>query len=354
MTRSPRRGGHRAGAAALCAAAVLFVGCTGSDPTEDADGSPSPSATVPVPGGAEELQESFERVVDRVLPSVVQITTGEGLGSGVVYDDEGHIVTNAHVVGDAERLRVTLATGRDDQPAELVASYPAEDLAVVRLTDPPANLRPATFGESGEVEVGQIVLAMGNPLGLSSSVTEGIVSAVGRSISEGSAETTIGNLIQTSAPINPGNSGGALVDLSGRVVGVPTLAARSPGGDGSTAPGLGFAIPSDTVRHLADQMIERGEVVDSDEAALEATVRTVLGDDFRPAGVAVVEPENGGAADDAGLRAGDVITEVGGADTPDTTALAEVLASHEPGDEVEVVYRRGGEERTVTVTLGER
>ncbi|MFP8964757.1 S1C family serine protease [Streptomyces nanhaiensis] len=354
MTRSPLRGGHRTGAAALCAAAVLLAGCTGSDSSGGAGASPSPSATVPVPATAEDLQESFQQVVDQVLPSVVQVTTGEGLGSGVVYDGEGHIVTNAHVVGDAERFRITMATGRDELDAELVASYPEEDLAVVRLTDPPGNLRPATFGDSGELDVGQIVLAMGNPLGLSSSVTEGIVSATGRSISEGSAETTIGNLIQTSAPINPGNSGGALVDLSGRVIGVPTLAARAPDGGGGTAPGLGFAIPSDTVRHLADQMIEHGEVVDSDEAAIEATVRTVLDDDYRPAGVAIVETEDGGAADEAGLRAGDVIVGLGGEEIPDTTALAKELASHEPGDEVRAVYRRDGEERTATITLGER
>jgi S1-C subfamily serine protease len=354
MTRSPRRGGRRAGAAALCAAAVLFTGCTGSGSSDGAGASPSPSATVPVPGAVDDLQESFQEVVDRVLPSVVQVTTNEGLGSGVIYDGEGHIVTNAHVVGDAERFRITMATGRDELDAELVASYPEEDLAVVKLTDPPRNLRPATFGESDEVDVGQIVLAMGNPLGLSSSVTEGIISATGRAISEGSAEATIGNLIQTSAPINPGNSGGALVDLSGRVIGVPTLAARTPDGNGGAAPGLGFAIPSDTVRHLADQMIEHGEVVDSDEAAIEATVRTVLDEDYRPAGVAVVETEEGGAADAAGLRAGDVITELDGRETPDTTALAEALASREPGDEVKAVYRRGGEERTVTITLGER
>ncbi|MEE1942503.1 trypsin-like peptidase domain-containing protein [Streptomyces sp. TRM 70361] len=352
MSSSRGRGGLRAGAAALCAAAVLFTGCTGGGSDEDSGSSPSPSASVPVPGEADALQDAFQDVVDQVLPSVVQVTTGQGLGSGVVYDEEGHIVTNAHVVGDAERFRVTLATGRDDLAAELVASYPDEDLAVVKLTDPPGNLRPATFGKSSEVDVGQIVLAMGNPLGLSSSVTEGIVSATGRSLSEGSAEATLGNLIQTSAPINPGNSGGALVDLSGRVIGVPTLAAGEQGG--GTAPGLGFAIPSDTVRHLADQMIEHGEVRDSDEAALEATVRTVLGDDYRPAGVAVVEVEDGGAADEAGLREGDVITAVGGTDTPQVTALAQALASREPGDEVEVTYRRGGDERTVTVTLGER
>lgn len=353
MTRSPGHGSRRARAAALCAAAALFAGCTGSGSPGGSEERASPGGTVAVPESAGDLQESFQRVVDRVLPSVVQITTAEGLGSGVVYDEEGHIVTNAHVVGDAERLRVTLATGHRDQAAELVARHPDEDLAVVRLTDPPDTLRPAAFGDSGGVEVGQIVLAMGNPLGLSSSVTEGIVSATGRSLAEGPG-TAIGDLIQTSAPINPGNSGGALVDLSGRVIGIPTLAARSPGGDGGAAPGLGFAIPSDTVRDLADQMIEHGEVVDSDEAAIEATVRTVLGDDFRPAGVAVVETEEGGAADDAGLRGGDVIVRLGGEETPDTSALARVLAAHEPGDGLEVVHRRGGEERTARITLGER
>ncbi|MTE18717.1 trypsin-like serine protease [Streptomyces sp. TRM43335] len=353
MTRSPTRGPRRATAAALCAAAVLFTGCTGSDSPDGSRDTPSPGGSLAVPDSAGALQESFQEVVDRVLPSVVQITTGEGLGSGVVYDEEGHIVTNAHVVGDAERFRVTLATDREDREAELVADHPDEDLAVVRLTDPPDNLRPATFGDSDEVEVGQIVLAMGNPLGLSSSVTEGIVSATDRSLGEGPG-TAIGGLIQTSAPINPGNSGGALVDLSGRVIGIPTLAARSPGGDGGAAPGLGFAIPSDTVRDLADQMIEHGEVVDSDEAAIEATVRTVLGDDLRPAGVAVVEAEEGGAADDAGLRGGDVIVRLGGEETPHTSALARALAAHEPGDEVEIAYRRGGEEQTARITLGER
>jgi putative serine protease PepD len=215
-------------------------------------------------------------VVAQVLPSVVQITTTEGIGSGVVYDQDGHIVTNAHVVGEADTFEVLLATGQRGLTARLVASYPEQDLAVVRLTDAPEDLRPASFADSGQPEVGQIVLAMGNPLGLASSVTQGIVSAVGRSVSEGEGLATLGNLVQTSAAINPGNSGGALVDLTGQVIGIPTLAAREPE-IGAQAPGIGFAIPSTTVTHLADQMIEHGEVIDSGRAALGVTVRTVLG-----------------------------------------------------------------------------
>jgi S1-C subfamily serine protease len=348
MTTRPRQTVLGTGAAALCAAALLS-GCTGQDSGPAAE---PPRAAAEVPEQLDSLEQGYQQVVNQVLPSVVQITTADGLGSGVVYDTDGHIVTNAHVIGAAEEFDVLLATGRGALPAQLVAAYPEQDLAVIRLDDAPGNLRPAAFGDGAQPEVGQLVLAMGNPLGLASSVTQGIVSAVGRSVSEGEGLATLGNLVQTSAAINPGNSGGALVDMTGEVIGIPTLAARDPE-EGSQAPGIGFAIPAATVTHLADQMIEHGKVVDSGRAALGVTVRTVLGAGFRPAGAAVVDVVGGGPAADAGLRPGDVITGLAGQPVTDVVSLAEALAAQQPDDTVEVVYQRDDEERTTRVTLTE-
>ncbi|MDT0322842.1 S1C family serine protease [Streptomyces millisiae] len=332
--------------AAGCAVALLLSGgCTGG--SSAAEDPPVPHA---IPG---DLEAAYQDVVRDVLPSVVQITTEDGLGSGVLYDDSGHIVTNAHVVGEGRDFEVLLATSQTPLSARLVSSYPPQDLAVIALTDPPDGLRAAEFGDSSRVEVGQIVLAMGNPLGLSSSVTQGIVSAVGRSVSEGEGQATLGNMVQTSAAINPGNSGGALVDLSGDVVGIPTLAARDPGLGGGQAPGIGFAIPASTVTSLADQMIEHGRVVDSGRAALGVSVRTVLGDGFEPAGAAIVDVTEGGPADRAGLRPGDVLVKLGTEPVTDVVSLTEALASHRPDDTVRVRYARDGERQLTDVTLGE-
>lgn len=338
-------------ALAVCVATGL-AGCSG--PTTQGSAAPARSGSAaPSPTVSGELQDAYQRVVADVLPSVVEISVGERLGSGVIYDEQGHIVTNAHVVGEAERFEVVLATRKDPLPARLVASYPDQDLAVIRLTTLPDRLRPATFADSRSVEVGQIVLAMGNPLGLSSSVTQGIVSAVGRSVSEGEGGTALGNMVQTSADINPGNSGGALVNLSSQVVGIPTLAARNPQLGGGQAPGIGFAIPASTVTFLADQMIEDGRVTDSGRARLGVTVRTVLGDGFEPAGAAVAEVDDGGPADRAGLRAGDVIVGVAGEEVTDVVSLAEALANLRPGQRTEVDYVRDDERDTLRVTLGE-
>jgi S1-C subfamily serine protease len=341
--------------AALVAAGTLLAagsGCTGGSPGAEEAAAGSASRP-PAPTVSGELQNTYQDVVNDVLPSVVQITTGDGLGSGVVYDADGHIVTNAHVVGEEKRFDVLLATGQRPARAELVAVYPEQDLAVIELNDVPDQLRPATFGDSSKVEVGQIVLAMGNPLGLSSSVTQGIVSAVGRAVSEGEGRATLGNMVQTSAAINPGNSGGALVNLSGQLVGIPTLAARDPGLSGGQAPGIGFAIPASTVTFLADQMIEHGRVVDSGRAALGVSVRTILGDGFEPGGAAVVDVNENGPADRAGLLPGDVVVRVGGDEVTDVVSLAEALATHSPGDEVRVTYERNGDRDTAEVTLGE-
>ncbi|NED85442.1 trypsin-like serine protease, partial [Streptomyces sp. SID11233] len=174
--------------------------------------------------------------------------------------------------------------------ADLVSSYPQQDLAVIKLSNPPKGLKPASFGDSAKARVGQIVLAMGSPLGLSSSVTQGIVSATGRTVTEGRSGggtgATIANMVQTSAAINPGNSGGALVDLDGKVIGIPTLAATDPGLGDSAAAGIGFAIPAATVRSIAGQIVKNGKVTNSGRAALGITGRTVLDRELQPAGVA--------------------------------------------------------------------
>jgi S1-C subfamily serine protease len=180
----------------------------------------------------------------------------------VVYDQVGDIVTNAHVVGKATTVQVLPATGGAALTAKVLGVFAADDLAVVRVTSGAGSLRAATFASSAGVEAGQIVMAMGNPLGLTGSVTQGIISATGRTVAEtgtaGGGTTTIFDALQTSAAINGGNSGGALVDLSSQVIGIPTATARDP--QAGPAPGIGFAISSDTVISIAGQLIRTGKV----------------------------------------------------------------------------------------------
>ncbi|MEV6169747.1 trypsin-like peptidase domain-containing protein [Streptomyces sp. NPDC051954] len=346
--------------AVLACSLAIVSGCSGSGSSESSgskkDGSNTTQAAVPAVDS--DLQDDYTKVIKDVLPSVVQIQATSDLGSGVVYDGQGHIVTNAHVVGDEKTFRVTTANSEDVLTATLVYAYPQQDLAVIKLDDVPDGLKAAKFGDSSKVEVGQIVLAMGSPLGLSSSVTQGIVSATGRTVSEGrtggGTGATIANMVQTSAAINPGNSGGALVNLDSQVIGIPTLAATDPNVGDSAAPGIGFAIPASMVKTIADQIIKDGRVTDSGRAALGITGRTVLDDDYQATGVAVVEVTKGGAADKAGLAPGDIITELGDTDITTITSLTEALAAEKPGDKTTVTFSRNGAEKTVDVTLGEQ
>ncbi|MFD3658801.1 S1C family serine protease [Streptomyces sp. NPDC058620] len=344
--------------AGVCAIS-LVGGCAGSDADSAApEATRSDSARQgPVPRATNDLQSDYQTVIKNVLPSVVQIDASSGLGSGIVYDAEGHIVTNAHVVGDEKTFKVTVATGEKVIGASLVSAYPQQDLAVIKLDEMPEGLKPAKFGDSEKVAVGQIVMAMGSPLGLSSSVTQGIVSALGRTVTEsragGGTGATIANMVQTSAAINPGNSGGALVNLDSEVIGIPTLAATDPQMGDSAAPGIGFAIPVSMVKTVADQIIKDGRVTDSGRAALNITGRTVVDDDYRPAGVALVSVARGGAADKAGLRVGDIITKIGDAEVTTITSLSEALADDEPGQKVTVTYLRSDARKTAEVTLGE-
>ncbi|MER6127686.1 trypsin-like peptidase domain-containing protein [Streptomyces sp. NPDC001795] len=356
MDASRTRALRRLCAPLLVCSLVLIGGCTDSASPARKDAATPTASGRPVAAG--DLQSEYQRVIKDALPSVVQIRAGQSLGSGVVYDDRGHVVTNAHVVGNEKTFAVTTAGSENPLTASLVSSYPAQDLAVIKLDKVPPGLKAAVFGDSAKVEVGQIVLAMGSPLGLASSVTQGIVSATGRTVSEvatdGGTGATIANMVQTSAAINPGNSGGALVDLKSQVIGIPTLAAIDPDLGGGAAPGIGFAIPAYTVKTIAGQIIKNGKVTHSGRAALNITGRTVVNAATQPVGVAVVDVKNGGAADKAGLQAGDVITRLGDTDITTITSLSVALAAEKPGQKTTVTYLRNGTRKTAEVTLGEQ
>jgi S1-C subfamily serine protease len=289
------------------------------------------------------LQQTFVNVYRSVSPSVVQIQTSNGLGSGIVFDTKGNIVTNDHVVSGSTSFTVTTANGKQ-LPGKLVGEFPADDLAVIKVA--PTGLRPAAFADSSKLEVGDISMAIGNPLGLSSSVTQGIVSALDRQEPEGNG-VTLRNTIQTSAAINPGNSGGALVDIQGRVIGIPTLGASDPQMGGAAA-GIGFAIPSNIVTDIAGQIIRYGHVVNSHRAYLGVTI----GDTGE--GVYVNSVAAGSPAAKSGIRVGDVIVSVNGHSTLTSDALGTLLAGLHPGQSVKVtVNRQDGSKATVGLTLGQ-
>jgi S1-C subfamily serine protease len=231
--------------------------------------------------------------------------------------------------------------------ARLVGAYAPDDLAVVDIGSG-HGISPARFADSSKLAVGEIVLAEGNPLGLQSSVTDGIISALGRNVSEGQG-VVLPSAIQTSAAINPGNSGGALVDLDGRVVGIPTLAA-SNAQTGSVAAGIGFAIPSNTVTDIAGQIIGSGRVVNSHRAAIGASIAS---SSVRP-GALIVAVQPGGPASNAGITAGDLIERIDGSPIADASALGEALAAHRPGDKITLtVLRPEGTTASKSLTLAQ-
>ena len=290
------------------------------------------------------LESSYVGTVRAVAPSVVEVETPVGLGSGVVYDGSGDIVTNDHVVGSYKRVTVTDSSGTRYR-AKVVGTFVTNDLAVVNVAH--AHLRALSFADSSNLAVGDIVLAVGNPLGYQSSVTQGIVSALGRTLTESNG-SALPALIQTSAAINPGNSGGALVDLEGRVVGIPTLTAI----DNETeqlANSIGFAIPSNTVKEIAGQLIRYGHVVDSGRAYLGVEIATTFA-----GGVIVLHVTPKEPAANAGVRAGDVITSIDGETVASTDDLAATLANLKPGQKVPlVVHTPSGNSLKLHVILGQ-
>nr|WP_010130959.1 trypsin-like peptidase domain-containing protein [Microbulbifer agarilyticus] len=281
-------------------------------------------------------------------------TVPKGAGSGFIWDEYGHVVTNFHVIEKARKITITLQD-RSEWPAQLVGSAPEKDLAVLRINAPAERLKPLIPGESSSLSVGRKVLAIGNPFGLDTTLTTGVVSALGREI-DAAGNRTIRNVIQTDAAINPGNSGGPLLDSSGRLIGVNT-AIYSPSG---ASVGIGFAIPVDTVKKIVPELIAHGRLV-----------RPILGIESAPdqwanrydfEGVAVLRTAPGLPAEKAGLRGvyrgsrggwqlGDVIVGIDGRPISNYDDLMNVLEDRRPGDRVQVDYLRNGEAYQTSLVL---
>ncbi|SDL80658.1 S1C family serine protease [Tessaracoccus oleiagri] len=294
-------------------------------------------------------------VADVASKSVVaiQVATaqGGGQGSGVVIDTDGNIITNNHVVNGARQILVTL--GDESFQAELVGTDPATDLAVIRLTDPPEDLTPIAIGDSNALVVGDPVMAIGNPLGLSGTVTTGIVSALDRpvttqAVGASNRDTVVTAAIQTNAAINPGNSGGALVNSSGELVGITTSIASLPGsssGGQAGNIGIGFAIGSDQAQHVAEQLLEDGT---AQHPQVGVTARDVQ--EVGTMGAEVVTVVPGSPAAEGGLQPGDVITAINDRTVSSTSQLVGLVRAQKVGEPITVTYVRGGEESTVEVT----
>ena len=338
----------------------------------ESSGLGSDSSVVPVTD-AQKTSPDWEAVSSAVSPSVVAIAVkgaeGQGQGSGVVIDDQGHVLTNNHVVsgaGSDAQLQVTLADG-NTYTATVAGTDPSTDLAVITITDPPKDLKPVSIGSSEDLTVGDPVMAIGNPLGLAGTVTTGIVSALDRPVAtEGesqdedpfapgqgstSSATVVTNAIQTSAPINPGNSGGALVDASGRLIGINSSIATTSATSGSI--GIGFAIPVQQATMIAEQLIENGS---AEHAFLGVSTRdgsATVGSATR-AGAEVGEVTPGSPADDAGLRSGDLVIAVGGAPVTSSTSLVGHVRERAVGSSTELTVIRSGKEHQVEVTLSRR
>jgi putative serine protease PepD len=267
--------------------------------------------------------------------------TQQGLGSGFIIDNRGTVYTNNHVVAGADEVQVVTSDGRVFA-AKVEGSDPGTDVAVVRMTKPPGNLKTVKRGNSDKVRVGDYVLAIGNPLGLGQTVTMGIVSAKNRSIDD---LIPLSDFIQTDAPINQGNSGGPLVNLDGQVVGINS-AIETAGGQNAGSIGLGFAIPIDQARRVAQEIMDSGTAT-KPVLGVQGSVEATSDDGAQ---IAAVQP--GSPAEAAGIRAGDVVTQVGDAQVADFADLMARIGSHAPGEQVTLTVTNGGAERTVNVTLG--
>jgi putative serine protease PepD len=328
----------------------------------------SPTA---VQGASNKSATGIAAIAQAVQPSVVSITvttqTGEGEGSGIILRSDGVILTNNHVVADAAQggqMTVNFSDGKKAS-ATVLGTDPSTDLAVIKAAGV-SGLKPATLGNSDQLQVGDPVVAIGSPLGLEGSVTSGIVSALHRTLDEGgdqqqqqqpgfpgfgqqgqqqqsSSGATIGDAIQTDAAINPGNSGGPLVNASGQVIGINTAIATSGGSNGNI--GVGFAIPIDTAKQVSDQLIKSGKAT---HAYLGVSLSDVSGDQQ---GALVAGVQRGTPAASAGLQEGDIVTQVDGKSVQDSESLSAAIRGHQPGDKISLTFIRGGSKHTVTVTL---
>ena len=285
-------------------------------------------------------------------PSVVEITVSasasntpfgrqSGQGSGFVYDDEGHVITNHHVIAGARSVKVQFSNGKT-YDATVVGSDASTDVAVIDVEAPASVLRPLTLADSSRLQVGESVIAIGSPYGLEGTLTTGIISALGRQITAPN-KFAIDDAIQTDAAINHGNSGGPLLDLDGKVIGINSQIESESGGND----GIGFAVPSNTVERIAKALIEDGSV---EHAYLG--VATDASKDGEGAAIAEVRP--GTPAAKAGLRAGDVVTKLDGEAITTSDQLRSLVSAHRPGDELELTVKRGDSTLTLDVVLGTR
>jgi putative serine protease PepD len=272
---------------------------------------------------------------------VVEITAGQGQGSGFVYDSDGHIITNDHVVEGTSSVSVKFWNGKT-YTARVVGTDASTDLAVLKVDAPVSQLFPLSLGDSSNLAVGDQVVAIGSPFGLEGTVTSGIVSALHREMTSPN-HFAIDNSIQTDAAINHGNSGGPLLDSQGKVVGVNAQIESNSGGN----EGVGFAIPSNPVKSIALQLISSGK-------AEHAFLGVVLSDSSSKTGAAISQVRAGTPAAKAALRSGDVVTAAAGTKVNSASELRAVINAHRPGDTISVTYTRGGQSHTVKVKLAAR
>jgi S1-C subfamily serine protease len=344
-------------------------------------------ATTSAAVSASSVDAVTENAFKAMSPSVVYVNNvGVGSGSGVIYDSTGDIVTNAHVVAGETSLSVTLSSGKT-YTAKLIGTDSADDLAVIHINA--TGLPAAHFASAGSYQVAEQVLAIGSPLGLQETVTSGLISALNRTVQEPNG-AYLPNAVQTSAPINPGNSGGALVDLTGAVVGIPTLEATDPqNNNGGAAQGIGFAIPSSRVTFVVNQIIKTGTVQHTGRAYLGVTAvdasqvaaQNTQGG-FGPGGLGqgggfgfgggngngltpttpsaptvqgayVEQVGSGSPAAQAGIQQGDIITAANGQPITGESDLLTALADGRPGAKMTLTINRNGSTVTVTATLGE-
>jgi S1-C subfamily serine protease len=365
---APRRGGRlRIGLAGLVAGALIGGGAGAGVATlvDDPGGTSGTNAAAQnVVIQNPETATTATAAAAKAAPSVVTIyvtsNSGSGSGSGVVLTKDGYVLTNNHVVTLEGSGTGTVQVRTSDgtlYDATVVGTDQASDLAVVRL-DGASDLTPAKFADSDKVQVGDVAVAIGAPLGLSNTVTDGIISATDRAVQTGSTQddATVIDALQTDAAINPGNSGGALVNGAGEVIGInsaiATVASGVPGSQSQSGNiGVGFAIPSNTAQRIAKEIIETGSAT---RAYLGVSARTAADDQNGDVGTGaeIVSVEQGSAAAEAGLQVGDVVTAVGDRPVTTSTELTAAVRSNAPGDKVELTVRRGDQTRTAEVTLG--
>lgn len=400
---APKRKGTGALVLTTAVIAALVGGGVGAGVTALADQNPAPSSTVSgttIVNNTDSVNE-ITAAAEKATPSVVTIgvngSAASGSGSGIILDSDGHILTNTHVVTmDGQTNNASIEVQMSDgtvRQADVVGTDPTSDLAVIKMDTAGLNITPATLGDSSKLNVGDVSVAIGAPLGLQNTVTDGIISSLSRTIEVASSEvpndseqsdnslgsqdspfefqmpdqqgqspsgtrnTVSLNVIQTDAAVNPGNSGGALVNSKGEVIGV-NVAIASAGSSGASSEagniGLGFAIPINYAQRIAQDLIDNGE---ASHGLLGATVSTSPANDDQSQtfgdGALIQEISNGGAADEAGIRRGDVITEFNGKKIAEAGQLTAAVRETEPGTEVTVKLNRNGSMEEKQVTIGD-